>query len=195
MSSKLKVLIVEPSSIIVEGMLKILNRGELFHILPPLPDVQHLQEKLSVSSPDILILNPTLMFPTKRFSIFSFFNENPHIAVVALVYQYVEAKILSAYHGVIDIRENPGQIATILLESQAALREVVPLSDSYELSDRETEVLICLAKGLISKEIAGKLNISVHTVNSHRKNITRKTGIKSVAGLAVYAMLHNLTDK
>ncbi len=195
MSRKLKVLIVEPSSIIVEGLLKILNGTELFHILPSLPDVQHLQERLSVSHPDILILNPTLLFPTKRIPIFSFLNENPQIAVVALIYQYVEAKVLSAYHGVIDIRENPGQIAPILLEAQAILREAVPSSDSYELSDRETEVLICLAKGLISKEIADKLNISVHTVNSHRKNITRKTGIKSIAGLAVYAMLHNLTDK
>lgn len=42
MSSKLKVLIVEPSSIIVEGLIKILNGTELFHILPPLTDVQHL---------------------------------------------------------------------------------------------------------------------------------------------------------
>ena len=64
--------------------------------------------------------------------------------------------------------------------------------ESYELSERETEVLVLLAKGGSSKEIADKLNISVHTVNTHRKNITRKTGIKSVAGLAVYAMLHNL---
>ena len=69
-------------------------------------------------------------------------------------------------------------------------KEIV--SDNYELSDRETDVLVLVAKGLSSKEIADKLNISIHTVNSHRKNITHKTGIKSVAGLAVYAMIHNL---
>ncbi|MBR5720727.1 MAG: helix-turn-helix transcriptional regulator [Bacteroidales bacterium] len=67
------------------------------------------------------------------------------------------------------------------------------MSESYELSERETSVLILVAKGLSSKEIAENLNISVHTVNTHRKNITHKTGIKSVAGLAVYAMIHNLT--
>jgi DNA-binding CsgD family transcriptional regulator len=64
--------------------------------------------------------------------------------------------------------------------------------ESYELSERESEVLVLVARGLSSKEIADELNISIHTVNSHRKNITHKTGIKSVAGLAVYAMLHNL---
>ena len=36
------------------------------------------------------------------------------------------------------------------------------------------------------------MNISIHTVISHRKNITRKTGIKSVSGLTVYALLKDL---
>ena len=70
--------------------------------------------------------------------------------------------------------------------------EIQEDEEGYELSERETEVLVLLAKGCSSKEIADKLNISIHTVNTHRKNITRKTGIKSVAGLAVYALLHNL---
>ena len=61
-------------------------------------------------------------------------------------------------------------------------------------SDRETEVLLLVAQGCSSKEIADRLHISIHTVNTHRKNITHKTGIKSVAGLAVYAMLHNLIN-
>jgi regulator of cell morphogenesis and NO signaling len=60
------------------------------------------------------------------------------------------------------------------------------------LSERETEVLVLVAKGYMSKEIADMLNISMNTVNTHRKNITAKTGIKSIAGLTVYAMLNNL---
>ena len=44
------------------------------------------------------------------------------------------------------------------------------------------------------KEIADMFNISIHTVISHRRNITRKTGIKTVAGLTVYAILNNLID-
>ena len=51
-----------------------------------------------------------------------------------------------------------------------------------------------VARGLSSKEIADRLHISVHTVSTHRKNITHKTGIRSVAGLAVYAMIHNLME-
>jgi len=63
-----------------------------------------------------------------------------------------------------------------------------------ELSEREKEILVSVAKGLINKEIADKHNISVNTVISHRKNISRKTGIRTVAGLTVYAILNNLID-
>ncbi len=76
------------------------------------------------------------------------------------------------------------------LEKHAMIEELllVPQED-YNLSEREMDVLELVAQGLSSKEIAARLNIAVNTVNTHRKSITRKTGIKSVAGLAVYAML------
>ena len=76
------------------------------------------------------------------------------------------------------------------LEKHAMIEELLltPPED-YRLSDREQEVLELVAQGLSSKEIADRLSIAVNTVNTHRKSITRKTGIKSVAGLAVYAML------
>jgi DNA-binding CsgD family transcriptional regulator len=72
-------------------------------------------------------------------------------------------------------------------------REV--LSDQYDLSEREVEVLVLVAKGKTNKEIAQVFNISVHTVMSHRKNIAKKTGIKSISGLTVYAMLNGLMEK
>ena len=63
-----------------------------------------------------------------------------------------------------------------------------------QLSDREKEILVCVAQGLQNKEIADKFNLSIYTVTTHRKNITRKTGIKSIAGLTVYAILDGLID-
>ena len=58
------------------------------------------------------------------------------------------------------------------------------------LSSREIEVLTLITKGLINKEIAEKLNISLTTVITHRKNITEKLGIKSVSGLTIYAVMN-----
>jgi regulator of cell morphogenesis and NO signaling len=60
------------------------------------------------------------------------------------------------------------------------------------LTSREAEVLRLVACGLLNKQIADKLTISLHTVISHRKNITRKLQIKTVAGLTIYALLNGL---
>ena len=64
----------------------------------------------------------------------------------------------------------------------------------HDLSVREIEVLVLVTKGLINKEIADKLNISLTTVISHRKNITEKLGIKSVSGLTVYAVMNGYIE-
>ena len=62
------------------------------------------------------------------------------------------------------------------------------------LSPREREVVSCLAMGLSNKEIASKLNISINTVITHRKNIAAKLSIHSVAGITIYAIVNNLVD-
>lgn len=64
----------------------------------------------------------------------------------------------------------------------------------WELSEREESVLKEIALGLTNKEIAEKMFISPHTVMTHRKNITKKLGIKSASGLTVYAILNQLID-
>lgn len=63
---------------------------------------------------------------------------------------------------------------------------------ALSISDRETQIIKCLAEGFSSKQIAGKLHISVHTVNAHRRNIMRKTCCKNAAQLSAYALSHNL---
>ena len=62
------------------------------------------------------------------------------------------------------------------------------------LSSREVEVLSLVAQGMINKEIAEKLNISITTVISHRKNIQDKLGVKSVSALTIYAVMHGFVD-
>lgn len=56
------------------------------------------------------------------------------------------------------------------------------------LTERENEITAHIASGLTNKEIGEKLHLSHHTVHTHRKNILKKLGIKSVSELTVYAM-------
>jgi DNA-binding CsgD family transcriptional regulator len=60
---------------------------------------------------------------------------------------------------------------------------------SYDLfTKREREILKCIVEGKRSKEIAGELQISLHTVNTHRKNILAKAGCKSPVDLVTKAL-------
>ena len=65
---------------------------------------------------------------------------------------------------------------------------------SETLSTREKDVVRGVALGKSNKEIAEMLFISVHTVTTHRKNISAKLGIHSPAGLTIYAILNNIVD-
>ncbi|WP_080903011.1 LuxR C-terminal-related transcriptional regulator [Parabacteroides sp. Marseille-P3160] len=67
-----------------------------------------------------------------------------------------------------------------------------PNEGNRELSSREIDVLQLIVKGITNKEIADKLNISLNTVLTHRKNITSKLGIKTVPGLTFYAIMNGL---
>jgi DNA-binding CsgD family transcriptional regulator len=62
------------------------------------------------------------------------------------------------------------------------------------LSDREKDIIKCVARGMSNKEIADKLFLSIHTVTTHRRNITAKLQIHSPAGLTIYAIMNNLVD-
>lgn len=62
------------------------------------------------------------------------------------------------------------------------------------LSEREREVIVCVVRGLSNKEIAEKLFISVNTVMTHRRNISRKLQIHSPAGLTIYAIVNGLIN-
>jgi len=195
MSNKKKVLIVEPSHIITEGLAKVLSDFTDLELLTPLHDIECLNGRLATGKPDILILNPTLLQVPRRSALNGVMQEYQNMAVIALIYQYLEYSDIRLYHGVIDIREERERIIEIIHECVSSLSlNDLPEDNNYELTKREMDVLVLIAKGLMNKEIAGRLNISIHTVISHRKNITRKTNIKSVAGLAMYALMNNLVE-
>lgn len=62
------------------------------------------------------------------------------------------------------------------------------------ISEREKDIIRCVASGKSNKEIAEELFISPHTVATHRRNINAKLGIHSAAGLTIYAIIHNIID-
>lgn len=190
----IKILLAEPSDIIAAGFQELLGADSPFVICGRCSSAEGLKEAVVRYRPALLLINPSLLGESAVTELSSLTDVNPHIVFVALVYQYFSASMLRPYAAVVDICDSKMQIESKLKQ---VLKNQDPgeTSEGYELTQREKDVLVLVAKGLMNKEIADKLNLSVHTVITHRKNITHKTDIKSVAGLTVYALLNNLIDK
>ena len=142
-----------------------------------------------------MIVNPLLFDYTKRATIRAEFDQLPNLRIIGLITAYIESQHQRQFAGIIELNDDFQRIKSTLNQVSNTLQTDNEDPDTAPLSDREKDVLICLSKGLKNNEIADQLNISVHTVITHRKNIVRKTGIKSVAALTVYAILNNLIEE
>lgn len=113
-----------------------------------------------------------------------------HLAVVALLLTVEPEYVTRLYDATIGIYDQPGKIAGTLMKCGPGPDE----ESRKELSPREKDVIIGVVKGLSNKEIADRLNVSAHTVMTHRRNIASKLQIHSPAGLTIYAIVSHLVS-
>lgn len=193
MSKKVfNIIIVESSDIIYRGIFSILtNSGWTFNF--QLADnIRELEQLILRSKPDIVLVNPILIQNLiKEFHTLK--KELNSTRWIGLVYIYLDQQFLSEFDDIIYINETPDRIINTVQKLMNPEQNPDNQNQQQEtLSERETDVLKLLVAGNANKEIADKLSISTHTVISHRKNITQKTGIKSVSGLTIYAVVNNI---
>lgn len=193
MSKKVaNIIIVDTSEIIYQGLFSVLtNTGQTFNInqAENLADLEQLNLR---SKADLVIINPLLIQNQNR-EFQSLKKEFCGTRWIGIVYSFIDPQILSGFDEIVNINDKTDKIISsvhrLLISSEH--------SDDSQLhqeilSEREIDVLKLLVAGNANKEIADKLNISTHTVISHRKNISQKTGIKSVSGLTIYAVVKNI---
>ncbi len=190
---KTKILIVEPSELLTDGLRCVFGEQSRFRLLEPVHNLDDIESRMNMFNPEVVIVNPAIPGVHEFLSAYG-----DCCNVIALVYQYVPQNLIKMFDSVIDVCDGRGtiveKVVRLLGQKSKSHQNTVANPDEYELTKRETAVLVLVAKGMMNKEIAEALNVSVHTVITHRKNIMHKTGIKSVAGLTIYAMLHNLID-
>lgn len=106
---------------------------------------------------------------------------------------------LEGFHS-LDIRQSETELVRDLLRlHQNAHRHghpapLPPAPALPALTPREKEVLVLVTRGMTSRQIALRLRIAPTTVISHRRHITEKLGIRSAAGLTIYAVTRGLVD-
>ncbi|HPL94966.1 MAG TPA: LuxR C-terminal-related transcriptional regulator [Paludibacteraceae bacterium] len=187
-----RIIIIEPSTIVFAGLQSIIERMHIAESIYHVTELDTITQKLAQLRADIIIVNTAVFGFHKNLSIKSIFKDCTHASIIAFVSQYSDSQFLKQFDDIIDIYDDAQTISAKIRHIIEQDTIDITETDTTELSEREQEVLIAVVKGLINKEIASTLNISIHTVMSHRKNITRKTGIKSISGLTVYALFNNL---
>ena len=184
--NKKNVLLVVPSALIARGFESVFaDLGEF--------RLHGVELKLKNVGADVIVVDPVVFEYASRINARAVISQYSDAAVVGLRTITMSDEAWRQFDEVVNLYDAPPVIIK-KLRSAMSSRSESPKSEGEDLSAREKEILVCVAKGMLNKEIADYYNISIYTVITHRKNITRKTGIKTVAGLTVYALLNNLID-
>lgn len=186
-----RIAIAETSVIIRGGLTAALKRLSNVKVQPiELLSVEALHDCVRTQCPEMLIVNPAF---GDYFDVAKFREEisGKRIRLIALVTSFVDASLLGKYDESISIFDD----LETLSKKIAGLLNVVSeeeMDNQDTLSQREKEIVICVVKGMTNKEIAEKLFLSIHTVITHRRNISKKLQIHSAAGLTIYAIVNKL---
>jgi len=183
------IVIIERSDIIRQGLYSIFSKHKIAHKVCSYESFDAINGNTCTCEHNIIITNPSCLNGDID-KIRKQYNIPKNTNFIALVYSYIKKDILSSFDDVIYIDDQPSTIANKI----EACKKDNNTANKHPLSKREIEILKELVKGLTNKEVAEELCLSVHTVVTHRKNIMEKTGIKSLSGLAVYAIVNGIMD-
>lgn len=172
-------------------MIELISELEEFTIVKEIENKSLLSDGIENANPDLIIINPELFEQEDCRVPLSYIPAGFRKKIVGLINK---DKNCNAFQFIETI--NIDDSKSIIIQKLRNCSSIVPVakrnSEESEISEREKLVVKFVALGLTNKEIADKLYISAHTVITHRKNITRKLGIKTVSGLTIYAIMNNL---
>lgn len=184
------ILILEDAPVVREGLKVILDSLRDAEEVITIDTFKELANLLKSKSYQMVLINPHYLH-SYQSQIQQLRNLYSDVKWIGVQYTVFSEELLKKLDGVVDVYDNQETLSTKLnkwLDTQSD--ETSQNKDI--LTDREMDVLRLLAMGKSNKEIADELNISTNTVITHRKNISQKTGIKSVSGLTIYAVMQNL---
>ncbi len=213
-----KVIIADSNQLIRTGLNAILSQYDEFQIVAEAHSDDQLIEAVRSFTPDIVLLD----FAAKNFTIdviLRIHRTHARTKVVAITGEQSGMTIVSAIragvksyikkdcdiHEIVDsIRETSrggqffcGQVLNTLRKEAIDVNDLDIAEFNCEpvtISEREMEIIKWIAEGYTNNEIAEKLFLSPHTVNTHRKNILQKLGVNNTAAIVMYAVKTQLVS-
>ncbi|NDR56484.1 response regulator transcription factor [Aliiruegeria sabulilitoris] len=204
--SETRVLIVDDHPMVAEGIKAILESYPDIEVVGTLTNGQEAVEQAAGLAPDVVLMDLNMPNVNGLNATELLLEDNPELKVLILSMhdspEYISTALGHGARGYV-LKDVPTeQIKDAIDRVMAGERYLCTgASDSLKpatesgrepLTSREQTILLQLAQGKSNKEVAHILDISVRTVETHRKNIKRKLGISSTAGLTRYALEHGV---
>jgi len=206
MIQKTRLLIVDDHPMVAEGIRAILETYDDIHIVGTLCNGREAIDRVAELDPDVMLLDLNMPQVNGLNATEIILERRPDTRIVILSMhdnpEYISTALRHGAMGYI-LKDVPTEEIKVAIDTvmagrrylcSGAANSLTPLaSDAREpLTSREQTILLELAQGKSNKDVALSLDISVRTVETHRKNIKRKLGISSTAGLTRYAMEHGV---
>lgn len=219
-TSEINLLIVEDQQIIVDGLLLILSSVEGFGKISSCLQTENLISIIQLQQPDVILLDFNMPemdgiqclkeimanFPDQKVLMLTGYDDTELIrealkqgAKGYVLKNIAKEELITAIKTVhqgnkyLDDTVQKKVLEAFLTNDNLHTSGKIKNSSSViNLSNREKEVLGLIAEGHPSSKIADSLFISVNTVDTHRKNIMAKCGVKKITELVTFASKHNL---
>lgn len=189
---RLHIAIMVHSPIIYEGLYTVLSQSEIDCVICKVDTLDDLEEVIHSRKTDILIANPLFLINREK-DVKRIRKNHPDFCIVGVYLGIMDNHLQALVDTSFTLFDDTEQILS-KLQKAGNNNDVKAVTNDDNLTDREIEVLTGIVNGLPNKEIAESLNISVHTVVTHRKNIAAKTGIRSQSGLTIYAISKRIVE-
>lgn len=204
--AKLRVLIVDDHPMVAEGIQSILESYEDIDVVATLTNGQDAVDQTAALAPDVVLMDLNMPKMGGLSATEQILERSPRTRILILSMhdspEYISTALSHGAMGYVlkDVPTDEIKLAidTVMTGQRylctGARGSLEPKGgdDREALTGREQTILLQLAQGKSNKDVALTLDISVRTVETHRKNIKRKLGISSTAGLTRYTLEHGV---
>ena len=204
--TRTRVMVVDDHPMVAEGIEAILETYEDISVVATLSNGQEAIDRIGELAPDVVLMDLNMPGVNGLSATEILLERHPDLRVLILSMhdspEYISTALNHGAAGYV-LKDVPTEAIKdaidrvmagerYLCTGATASLQPPPGSGREALTSREQTILLQLAQGKSNKEVALALDISVRTVETHRKNIKRKLGISSTAGLTRYALEHGV---
>lgn len=212
----IEIMVADDHRVFREGIVSILENSGEIKVIAQARDGKEVMEKLKSCQPSIILMDISMggaggiettrlvreQYPDIKVLVLSMHSESSYIVKMLeagasgyLLKDTGSAELINAIKAVAGGNTYFSSQATATLVDQLVKgKKPAERKEGVPLTKREIEVLRLIAEEYSNPEIAEKLFISIRTVDTHRRNLLEKLGVKNTAGLVKYAIKHKLVE-